>query len=109
MACKGWLFRADVSQYFSRSKHKRTYGKMTIGHAVRLRHLKRTSCHGCPQCGWMDEYLEDTVGDLPVDGIEECEHGKIYELKGAFSGTGEDVEFEGFYLAPYKEKKYEAM
>jgi hypothetical protein len=53
----------------------------------------------------MDEYLEDTdLDDLPIQNITECEHGKAYELKGSFTGTGEDVEFDGFYLVEVKDE-----
>ena len=71
MSCKGRVFKADVS-------HCRT--KKGVLFCVRLNELKRKSCSGCPECGWIDDSFGELSSDWPILGIEKAEHGKLYRI-----------------------------
>jgi len=52
--CKGLLFRVQDNSYYKD-------GCVHIETTARL--LKRKSCKGCPDCGWMHDALEECSGD----------------------------------------------
>lgn len=69
--CKGVVFRAEVSSY-------RT-SKKGIGMTLKLNPLKRKSCPGCDQCGWIDDlFLDFTAED--IIGFTEIEDKGLYTI-----------------------------
>lgn len=70
--CIGIVYRADV-------QHCKT--QRGILFSIRLNKLKKKSCPGCSNCGFM----EDDLGEIdphswPIIDIEKAEHGKLYTL-----------------------------
>lgn len=70
--CIGQKFRCNINTYV----HNDTYS-----HSIQMRRLKRKSCLGCEECGWvMDELAEHISCDgLPI--IQHPNHGAIYSLR----------------------------
>jgi len=71
-------------------------GKRIASHKE-LRLLKRKSCEGCYECGWLLEGIGEDIsgmvayGDIAViQGIENIENGKLYTLN--FIEDGRDLE-----------------
>jgi len=74
--CKGLVFRAHVSRYVSGGR---------ICERRELRLLKRESCPGCKECGWIfDSQAEDLSNGCGVS-LDNLEDGALYRLTG--SGT----------------------
>ena len=71
--CNGMVFRGRLNAFVN-SKWEYVYQE-------RMLPLKRKSCPGCEQCGYLDEYLHEftSMGTLPI--IENIEHGAIYSLQ----------------------------
>jgi len=70
--CKGVVYKADV-------QHCKTQRGVLF--SVRLNKMKRLSCPGCEQCG----FLEDDLGEIdpkhwPIIGIATVEPGKLYTI-----------------------------
>ena len=86
--CKGLYWRAKINTFLS------SYN--SIEHKESLRFLKRKSCPGCEQCGWVFDYIQEAVG---FDGIviQDLEDGGLY--------TYNVVTSKGYY-DPYPETDY---
>lgn len=95
--CKGLIYRANRSQYIQNN---------IIGERTYLKLLKRKSCPGCEKCGWMIEYLDETISEFLID-LSRVEDKKMYQLMVSVSGgTYEypyDVDVE-IYIKEYKGK-----
>jgi hypothetical protein len=89
--CKGLYWRAEVSSYCYEGR---------IGVKKTLKLLKRKSCKGCEQCGWVQEFLnEDVFNDPEIDYLADIEHGKMYtysasSYKGPYDLYADDIEIE---------------
>lgn len=90
--CKGLYWRGSENTYLS------SHGSVELRKSLRL--LKRKSCSGCEDCGWILEEIKDAIYNeaLYIDNIE---HGQTYMLKftlyrGYFdlSSEIEDIWFE---------------
>ena len=70
--CKGLIFRGKVNKYIN------SKGEYVV--TKRMSPLKRNSCSGCKECGWlMDELFEFISNDYdPFQ--KEVEHNKLYRL-----------------------------
>lgn len=99
MKCKGQIFRASVSSYGGVYEDKRwNRSDIKIGFRTELRRMKTLSCPGCNHCGYLFDLLyEININDFPVEGIEKCEHKKLYKLVGVFSPDHfhSDAELDG--------------
>jgi hypothetical protein len=107
--CKGYIVRATVNDFYHVVSSGRNQGDQRIGSHITLRRLKRDSCAGCEECGWMEEVLNDINEGFQINGINEVEHGKKYSIEANWTPCGMDymgdVESDGFYLVEVKEKK----
>jgi hypothetical protein len=68
--CKGLVFRANRSQYFTGS---------TLASRTELRLLKRKSCPGCEKCGWLWDELRQSDFNNRLD-FDAVSHGKCYTI-----------------------------
>ena len=70
--CGGLFYRADVSQYST---------DKGFSLKINLNKLKRKSCEGCGECGFIEDDLQERLCNevLPIN-METVEHGKIYRL-----------------------------
>lgn len=98
-ACKGLFWRAKVSSYCYDGK---------LGMRKTLNFLKRASCTGCEHCGWVLEFLEESVPEDPnVDYFGNLEHNKIYTYSPVTSKDWEsghvDLEYIEFVEVNGKE------
>ena len=69
--CKGVIWKCYESTFSS--------GFDTIGNRKYLKILKRKSCPGCKECGWIYDDFSDFVSNGDIS-ISNCENGKLYEL-----------------------------
>lgn len=70
VSCKGLVFRCEINEYFSgeRIVQKTTY-----------RLLKRKSCPGCDQCGFMRDDLNEMIsGQYGMIWPDNPKHGALY-------------------------------
>lgn len=70
-ACKGQIFKADVSFY----RTSRGFAETT-----KLNLMKRMSCPGCEYCGWVFEEISKIGYGYDFTIPNEIEHGKFYTL-----------------------------
>lgn len=107
--CKGLVFRASRSHFYHEYiQPTRGYVVQSINLRLQLRLNRTESCDGCSRCGWMHDYLSEIGKDLPVDGIEDIEQGKLYRLCGKCTPPGPEEsygDFDEFYLVEVEEKK----
>lgn len=70
--CKGRVYRFFVGNSQSLDGD--------IMQVQRFRLLKRQSCPGCPECGWMKDVIKEdcSLGTMP--DTRRCQHGKRYRL-----------------------------
>jgi len=72
--CRGVFFRGKKNVWFD-------YHKGRLVYKQELRLLKRISCDGCQDCGWIFDQMSDMIGSdgiiYPKYGIEE---GKMYTI-----------------------------
>ena len=71
--CKGKLFRGKVNAFVN-NEGEYVYQE-------RMRPLKRASCEGCLECGWLNEALEETVLSKDIPIINNIKHGATYRLQ----------------------------
>jgi len=107
--CPGQIFRAAVSHYSTTYERGHNVGQINIGLRIQMWRLKKFSCPGCEECGWIFEYLpEINDDDFPVEGIKEVENGKAYLLEGVFSPgryeEGDYDELDGFRFIEWKDE-----
>jgi hypothetical protein len=88
--CKGQIYRCERTSYVGSGGD--------VNFKIRFRPLKRMSCPGCEFCGWVDDDLHERLnefyykfdpGSHPIIH-DNCEHGKLYELK--ITGVSTDWE-----------------
>ena len=70
--CKGRVYRAVVNHYINK--------RGDIIHNNRLNLLKRKSCKGCGDCGWIEEVLKEEVYNTPLE-LTNLKPGKEYKLQ----------------------------
>ena len=70
--CKGLFFRCRFNTFIN-SKHE-------LVSTIRMVPLKRLSCKGCEQCGWMPEYLWEDMSNDTCPDLTEVEDGEAYKL-----------------------------
>ena len=68
-----------VGVYFRGSGYEGWNGN-TYTNIVRLKLLKRMSCPGCEECGWVYDQLREVGPDWPLLGVEKIEDGKVYTI-----------------------------
>ena len=68
-SCKGVIFKAKLNTYYSK-------GKYVYQESMQI--LKRKSCPGCVECGWIHEELSETIDEYNL--IEDFEDGALYTL-----------------------------
>lgn len=90
--CKGVIYRASVSNY---------YKDGNIGFNTKLRKLKRKSCKGCGNCGWLEDDLQEFLyNEGGLIGVDKLEQGKLYtvivvnESRDYESGHVDDYDLE---------------
>lgn len=72
--CKGIIFRADCQNYIGK--------KGEIVFKTVLKQLKKKSCPGCEQCGWLESDIREFISfDTPFLGIENIEPNKFYTFQ----------------------------
>ena len=68
--CKGLIFRGYSYMFYSHKAHKIEWQQ-----GIRL--LKKKSCKGCEQCGWIFDTIDDLLSSdgviFPIDGIVDKE------------------------------------
>ena len=67
--CKGLFWRGRVSSYLS------DHQSIEVRKSLKL--LKRKSCSGCSQCGYIWEYLQEDLSYVTVDYIPNIKNGKL--------------------------------
>ncbi len=73
--CKGRIYRCSTHNYISK------YKSIEVRKSLRL--LKKSSCPGCAECGWMDQVLQDEIeGDCYNDFLSGLINGNKYKLIG---------------------------
>jgi len=90
--CKGAVYRAHVNAFIN-SKGQYVYQERMVP-------MKRMSCSGCADCGFIEELLEESMGmeDFPI--IKDIVDNALYSLeiinhKSQYSYDGEiEDEFE---------------
>ena len=70
-SCNGIIYKADV-QHCSTARG--------VLFSIRLNKMKRLSCPGCKQCGFIEDDLGMVSLIWPIIGIEKAEHNKLYAL-----------------------------
>ena len=70
--CKGIFFRGSISKCMT------SYNGFV--ERKELRFLKRKSCKGCEQCGWLWDFMNEDILMLDKDDsyIGDIQHGKLY-------------------------------
>lgn len=74
--CPGMVFRCIHSQYAYLDQR----GRVIWGDRTVMRQLKKESCEGCSNCGYLYDSLSEFVGESPTDIRPEIEHGAKYRL-----------------------------
>lgn len=70
--CKGLIFRCTVNTFVN--------AKGEYIHQERMIPMKRLSCPGCENCGFIrDNFREYTEENLV--GVDKIEHGRLYRLR----------------------------
>ncbi len=70
--CKGIVYRASVNCY---------QGSRQLGFSIKLRKRIKLSCSGCSRCNRLRQAIEDEIFAFNrIMGIEDCQHGKLYEV-----------------------------
>ena len=72
--CPGRVFKATAQNYTTKNGG--------FGFTVRLVPVKKMSCPGCEKCMWQRDNFGEVTNDWPLLGIEGCENGKFYTVKG---------------------------
>jgi hypothetical protein len=71
--CKGKFFRASVNGFMSAGG--------TYTYQERMKPLKRMSCSGCVDCGWIEDDLNEFINNEVFPGVKTgIENGAIYTL-----------------------------
>lgn len=75
-SCKGLVYRGVINDYID--------AKGNIVFKTILRPLKRKSCAGCKECGWIEETInEDFACECSngIIGVDKIEDKKLYTIK----------------------------
>ena len=71
--CKGLIFRGIQNSFIDSSGG--------YVYTERMRPLKRLSCKGCEQCGWLTDDLKEAIGNGCFPIINGINNGSLYQLK----------------------------
>ncbi len=76
--CIGLLWRGKVSTWVKDG---------TINSRTTLTLLKKRSCPGCSECGWIEEFLQEDIALMDKEDtiLSSIEHNKLYRIKFYFS------------------------
>ncbi|MFA7100084.1 MAG: hypothetical protein WC143_08430 [Eubacteriales bacterium] len=88
--CNGPVYRASVRSYIGSGKNGQ---KDRLNFHVQLNRLKRKSCPGCEQCGYIYDYLNEIVENDEIEGVCDVEDKKLYR----FEFVADGYDYEGGY------------
>lgn len=98
--CQGKVYRAKRSVFLDKNG--------ALVSLIRMTPAKRKSCPGCKNCGWIEDYLKETVneGEEYTPAISDVETGAYYNLY--FQPDPQDweghVDGGEFYFSEVKEE-----
>jgi hypothetical protein len=102
--CNGPVYRASVRSFQSTTIN----GQERLNFNIQLNRLKRKSCPGCEQCGYIYDYLDEIVENDEIEGVCDVEDKKLYRFEFVEDG----YDYEGGYcddwhlkLVEFKEKQ----
>lgn len=70
--CKGRFYKGVINTFINSKGH--------IIEKKSLIPLKKLSCKGCEECGYLNEYLQEDISCNTFPPLDRIEHGKIYKI-----------------------------
>ena len=70
--CKGLVYRLSINQFINK--------RGQIIYKETMTPLKRESCPGCEQCGWLKDALKEQIAIEDAVSFDDMEHNAKYYL-----------------------------
>ena len=72
--CNGMIFKASINDHLANDG--------SVVYQLRLRPMKRLSCPGCEQCGYLADDLRETMacGCPPIIDVAKVDQGQLFRL-----------------------------
>ena len=89
--CEGRVYSVNLNNYMG--------SRGEVVEKVTFAPLKRSSCPGCLQCGWMEDHLDDEISEFGVPPYPTgLNHGDTVMLTVVNDGRGFEDLYDEYHL-----------